>query len=280
MTETPIQQDNYHIGPSGSFLKELPPSIKRYTYQGESQFLNILRTESARVEASPDASEFILFRASKETIETLLQDEDASPITDYLSAFDKQEQLFLVKITSSAHGVVPQLMTDMIRQTLEPMGLSTSLKVYSNVKAEGASRGKVADVSWGPKRNPRGRPGTPSVTLEVAYCEKDSALNSDLRFWLDPDNGKAEICLTLRIGRLMPEIRIEKWEIQNDRIHRSQAIWITKRGSQTHVSGYPLVIAFESLFLRPSSCPRERDLAISQEQLKDLAEAIWEEQSW
>lgn len=48
--------------------------------------------------------------------------------------------------------------------------------------------------------------------------------NSDVRFWLDPGNGAAEILLTLQINRFPPGIRIEKWAKQNDRIHRLQVI--------------------------------------------------------
>ncbi|EPS34829.1 hypothetical protein PDE_09793 [Penicillium oxalicum 114-2] len=274
-----LPQSSCNVNLGDSFLEELPPSIKRYTYHGESQFFDILKSEFDRSQASSDASEFILFRASKETIQTLFQNEDSSPVAKYLSSFDTKEQLFLVKMTSVPHGVAPVLMHDMIMHAVQLIGLSSSLKGYANVKCQGEFRGKAADFSWGPKRGPRGRPSPRTVTLEVAYTENESKLNSDVRFWLDPDNGKANVCLTLRIGRSKPEIRVEKWEIQNDRIHRSQVIWVTKRGGQTYVSD-ALVISFESVFLRAASCPRERDLEISQEQLKMVAEGIWEEQCW
>lgn len=105
MTEKPIQQgsDDLYLDDldrGGSFLNDLPPSIKRYTYQGEPQFFDILKSESAYFEATPEASEFLLFHASKETIETLFdpQNEDTSPITKYLKSYDKNEELFLVRI--------------------------------------------------------------------------------------------------------------------------------------------------------------------------------------
>ncbi len=281
MTETPIKNGSYDLALDGSFLKDLPPSIKRYTYHGESQFFDILESESAYLEASASASEFLLFHASKETIETLVDPEnELSPTTKYLSSFATDEELFLIRMPSITHGAAPLPMNDVIREAVRPMGLLNCLKGWVHGEIRGEFRGKQPDVAWGPRRTARGTPRSYSVILEVAYSENDRKLNSDVRFWLDPNNGKAEICLTLRIDRSQPEIRIEKWEKQNDHIYRSQAIWITKRGNQTCVSDHPLTISFESLFRRPSSCPRERDLEISEQQLKDVAERIWEDQCW
>lgn len=280
MTERLMQNGNYELGLGGSFLQDLPSSIKRYTYRGESDFFDILETESVRFEASPHASEFLLFHANKETIDTLIENEDASPITKYLTSFDTNEQLFLVRIPSTPHSGASVVMHNMIMEAIQPMGLFTFLRGYTRAEIRGRSRGKQADYAWKPRRTARGVPRTPSVTLEVAYSRNDVKLNSDVRFWLNPDDGKANICFTLQIGRSQPEIRIEKWENQNDRIHRSQVIWITKRGNQINVSHHPLVIPFEGLFCRPSSCPREKDLEFSQQQLKELAEMIWEDQCW
>lgn len=99
----------------GSFLKDLPRSIKRYTFHGKSQFLDILESESARFEAatsarlesSTDTSEFVLFHISKETIEELFdfENEDTS-ITGFCTSFDTNEQLLLASMPSWPHGAV------------------------------------------------------------------------------------------------------------------------------------------------------------------------------
>ncbi|KAJ5542797.1 hypothetical protein N7535_005220 [Penicillium sp. DV-2018c] len=277
---TVTQYDNYELDPGGSFLQHLPSSIKRYTYHGESDFFGILETETIGFEASPHASEFLLFHANQETIDTLFENESTPPIAKYVTSFDTNEQLFLVRIPSKPHSGASVLIHDMIMEAIQPMGLSTSFRGYTNVEVRGAARGKQADYAWAPRRTARGIPQSPSVTLEVAYLEDYVKLNSDVRFWLNPDDGKANLCLTLGIGRCQPEIRIEKWENENHRIHRSQVIWITKRGNQINVSHNPLVVSFESLFCRPPSCPPEKDLVFSQQQLKELAEMIWEDQCW
>lgn len=273
------QDDGLDLG--GSFLKDLPPSIPRFTYLGESQFLDILESELTRLESSTTASEFLLFQASKETIETIFnpQNEDTSLARNF-NSFDTEEQLLLAKMSLEPHGIAADIMNTNIRAALISMGLDRSIKGYPGVKFRGSDRGKVADYSWGPIRGPRGGPRSPSVALEVASSKSDSKLNSDVRFWLDTENCQAKICLTLRINRAWPEIRIEKWERQNNRGHRSQAVWITKKGDSTNVSQHPLVIPFEGLFRRQSSCPGEKDLEISMQQLEQMAQSIWEEQGW
>lgn len=277
----PKHQGSYDLDLDGSFLKDLPPLIKRYTYHGKPQFLDILQSESARFEASPNTSEFILFHTSKETIETIFdpQNEDTS-IAKFCTSFDTNEQLLLATVPSKPHSAAAHDINTMIHQALIPMGLFTALQGYPGATIRGDGRGKQADYGWGPKRRAPGQPSSPSVTLEIAFSESDSKLNSDIRFWLNPDDGNANICVTLRINKSRPEIRIEKWERQNNRILRSQVTWITKHRDRLNVTHHPLTIPFESLFRRRSSRPGEKDLEISKRQLEEVAETIWQEQGW
>lgn len=105
-----------------------------------------------------------------------------------------------------------------------------------------------------------------SVVLEVAFSESGKKLQSVVRFWLDPDNDNVNICLTLRINRFKKEIRVDKWERRNDRAYCSQVIWIENKGDRVVTTHGPLIIPFESLFLRQRSFPRERGIVICSEQ--------------
>jgi hypothetical protein len=284
----PKHQDSYYLDLGGSFLKELPPSIKRYTYCGNPQFFAIFQSEVARFEASRDISEFLLFHTSKEAIETISnpendeneENEDTS-ISQFYTSFDINEQLLLVTMSPLPHNQAVHIMDTAVLQTLMPMGLSKSILGYRKATITGNGRGKVPGYGWGPLRPARGQPRSPTVTLEVAFSGAEAKLNSDVRFWLNPDNGNANRCLTLRINRSQPEIRIEMWERRNDRIHRSQVTLITEdENQQTNVTHSPFVIPFESLFCRQPSGPRETDLLIPQLQLEVIAQNIWAVQDW
>lgn len=281
MSEMLEDQGSYDLNLDGAFLKDLPPLIKRYTFQGKEQFYNILQTETARArfETSANTSEFVLFHANKETIETLFDplNEDTD-LTRFCSSFDTNEQLLLARMPWGPHNQAVAEMSRLVRRALRPMGLDDVIREYPSLTIQGKDRGKIPDFGWGPKRRARG----PSVPLEVAFSESDSKLNADTRFWLNPEDGNADLCLTLRINKSRPEIWIEKWEWQNNRIHRSQVIWIRRNQAKAEVTvtGHPLIIPFEALFHRQPVAPREKDLEISERELGALAESIWEEQGW
>ena len=263
--ELPTQQDTYDLVFEGTFLKDLPPSIKRYTYHSEHQVLSIIDAEFSRLDTSTHASEFILFHTSKNILEHIFDPlrVDTS-VARFCTSFDIKEELLLITLMSTPHSEAASGMHYIMIKTLEPMELDMDLRGYAGATIQGNSRGKQADHGWGPTQRPPGQRDSPAVTLEVAYSESDSKLNSDVRFWLNPNEGDANVCLTLRINRSRPEIRIEKWEKQNDRPHRSQTVWITRRANQTNVAGHPLTIAFGSLFRRQPSSPAETDLLVSQ----------------
>ncbi|KGO71674.1 hypothetical protein PITC_026870 [Penicillium italicum] len=277
-----VDRGSYNLDVDATFLKDLPPSIRRYTYHGEQQFFDIFKFEFPRFKASPnDTSEFILFHASKETIETLFNpSNEETPIAKLCTSFDTKEELFLITMISNAHSAASHAVNTMILHSLLPMGLSLSLRGYPGATVTGNDRGKQPDYGWGPRRRPPGRPDSPCVALEVAYSDSDSKLNSDVRFWLNPDEGNANICLTLRIHKSLPEIRIEKWKRQEDRIYPSQATYITRSGNQFNVTNHPFTIPFESLFCRPLSIHKEKDIELSQGQLEEIARMIWDAQGW
>lgn len=146
MAETPECQDSYPDF-DGRFLKDLAPSIKGYTYHGESQLLDILESESARLQSSTDTSEFVLFHISKETIEELFdpKNEDTS-ITRFCTSFNTNEQLLLASMPSRPHSAVGPKIDIMIHEVLKPMSLSTALHSFHTATVAGRNRGKQPDT--------------------------------------------------------------------------------------------------------------------------------------
>lgn len=278
MAGSEIEKGNLELG--RSFLKELPSSIKTYAYEGKSSFLQIFNLELDRCEGR-EQNDFILFYMSCETIEALFNsNNDTTALTRNCSSYDLDEQLVLIKIPSTEHSAAIGAVDDAITEALLPMGLFGRLHKYQNATIRGTMRGKQPDHGWGPRRPPAGYPKRPSVVLEVAWSESDAKLNSDVRFWLNPADGNARICLTLRVRKHEPAIRIENWGLENGRIHRFQSIQMTKVSNQIRIVNHPLIISFEDMFLRPPSIPAERDIEISQQALQEIAETIWDIQGF
>lgn len=118
--------------------------FRRHTYHGEQQFFDILQSEFARFEASStDTSEFILFHASKETIETLFNppNED-TPISKLCTSFDTKERLFLITMPSKPHSAAIDVVQAILLHSLMPMGLSLCLQGYPSASIRGSGRGK------------------------------------------------------------------------------------------------------------------------------------------
>ncbi|KAJ6144927.1 hypothetical protein N7470_008822 [Penicillium chermesinum] len=126
----------------------------------------------------------------------------------------------------------------------------------------------------------------PTVALEVAVTEDDKKLNSDVRYWLSPNDGNANLCLTLRINPINNEIRMESWarkdnndNKQRARIDRTQVIYVhsTQEGRPIVTGDLPFRIPFESLMLRPidAQTAAEQDIIFSQADLEEAARSIW-----
>ncbi|KAJ5964286.1 uncharacterized protein N7479_004162 [Penicillium vulpinum] len=278
--ETETQNGNFEVG--GSFLKELPSSIERYSYEGECSFLQIFNLKlNARESPGNEKNNFILFHTSREMIETLLNpDDESTTLAKNCSSFDLDEELILIKIPSLEHSAATTAVDHAIMAAILPMGLFDSLNGYPNATIQGQTRGKQPDHGWGSIRPPSGYKRKPSVVLEVAWSEPDSKLNSDVRFWLEPADGNVKTCLTLRVDKRQPAIRIENWRPQNGRAHRFQMIQVTKVSNHITVTEDPLIIPFEDFFLRAPSIPTERDIEISHQALHVIAEKIWDVQGY
>jgi hypothetical protein len=266
-----------------SFLEDLLPSIKTYTLYSESQFLNIINSQATHFNTILDyPHEFLLFRISEHTdihtLNTILNPENPNT-SRYISSIDLSGRLLLTKMISVPHGAVGGVLHDTIQSSIQLMGLKNTLKTYvgSTTWGDGAKRAKEPDFGWGPKRRAPGQPDRPTITLEVAYSETDKKLQSDVRFWLSPRDGNANACLTVRIQQ--SNIRVEQWH-RNDRgrICRQGVVWIRKTTDRLVVDNdYPIRISFEDLFNRRADCPRENDIEVSPEDLRELARTVWDD---
>jgi hypothetical protein len=268
-----------------SFLKDLIPFTKTYAYDGELQLFDLIDSLTS------NATEYFLLYSGEESIETIINTQ-TKPII-HISSFDAAEGLLLVKMPSISHGVAADAVDELIKLQLMSMGLRNAIHGFPNSTIVGTTptRAKEPDYGWSPRRTPRqpgpSQPLRPSIVLEVTYTENDKKLNTDVRYWLSPNDGNVKMCLTLRIDRKNNEIRMESWtrreadDNNNNRagIHRNQVIYARMINGRSVVTGdHPFRIPFDSLMLRPIDPSRaaEKDLLFSREDLEGVAEYIWD----
>lgn len=266
-------------------LGDLSPPIKRCSYKGRQQFLDIFLTTSNHLEhtKTDNTSECILFDNVNEQI--FLHDFlDPSPddndtlLSRSWTTYSAAEQLLLVQVITGEHAAARVAFQDILFAAFEPTGLNEVLQGFTDKTISGTNKSKQGDGGWAPRRPPQGRSKMwPAVVLEVAVSESQSKLFSDVWFWLYESQGVVKIVLALTVKRKSPEVTIEKWELQNNRIHCSQTVGVSKSRADGTITVHndPLVIEFEKLFLRDSEIPKETDVYIDSGKLENLADAVW-----
>ncbi|KAJ5246655.1 hypothetical protein N7468_001638 [Penicillium chermesinum] len=265
-----------------SFLNDLVPFTKTFSYDGEHQLNNLLDSEFS------ERTAYFLLRSGKKSIESIIK----SVETYSISSFDITEGLILFKLSFRTHAAAVHEINLLIIEKLLPMGLDKAIQGFPRPRITGkeSTRGKEPDYSWCPTRTPRSsahvKTRMPTVALEVAVTEDDKKLNSDVRYWLSPNDGNANLCLTLRINPINNEIRMESWarkdnndNKQRARIDRTQVIYVhsTQEGRPIVTGDLPFRIPFESLMLRPidAQTAAEQDIIFSQADLEEAARSIW-----
>ncbi|RMJ23264.1 hypothetical protein PHISP_05872 [Aspergillus sp. HF37] len=259
------------------FLEGLPHTIHRHPYKGKEQFQDTLRLEYDHLHNNPDASEWVIFEIDEQAFARDFLSNIESAISKSWTSFDVSSRILLAKMPTPEHSNALTAFHNAIYSALQPMGLHKALQAFPATTVTGDRNAKQGDHGWGPLRPPRGRSRKwPTVVLEVAVSETRSKLQSDVRFWLGEAKGDVNIVFTLAINRQKPEVTIEKWELENNRPHRTQCINVSK-GTNDHITvrNDPLVIEFEKLFLREPSVPKEKDIIIDRNELEDLATSIW-----
>ncbi|KAJ5767981.1 hypothetical protein N7533_000564 [Penicillium manginii] len=289
--------NEWNCGPEG-----LPLSVRRYTYRKED-FPQIIDLERERLyrslhpirtmtngiyhdgnldslEESEDVVEYVVFSIDTATYNRDFLDPNTEPNLSIHTTFDRHINSLAVKMILHEHEELSIALESAMGDALGPMGLERSIYHYGSTTFSVANGSKEPDAAWGPRRTPPGTPRRPTVVVETAITETSAKLRRDVGRWLDPIDGLAKIVLALKADRRRPKITIERWQYTgaNTEIELVQTIEIIESspGDEVAVNGGPLLIPFHLLFLRPAEPPREHDIVIDEQELKDIAQLIWE----
>ncbi|KOS45007.1 hypothetical protein ACN38_g4016 [Penicillium nordicum] len=284
----------------------LPLSVRRYTYRRED-FTQIIDLELERLyrsmhsikttsnairnggnlyasEEPEDMTEYIIFSIDPATHARDFLDPDIEPIRGICTTFDQTTNSMVVKMLLPEHAQLSIDISMAIREALGPMGLNKSIFDYGHTTLPIANGFKEPDASWVLRRPPRGSPRRPTVVLEISISETHAKLVRDASQWLDPIHGLANVVLAIKVDRRQPRFTIQRWQYDSARaaIKNVQTIEIigSSKGDEvtvTALTGGPLIIPFHLFFLRPAEHHRrEGDILIDEQELKEMAQFIWE----
>lgn len=257
-----------------------------YHWKDKDDFLAVRDSEISQYTAdrSGRASQYFVFlNVSKKIFNLYFADSNDNQF-DADSYYHKEEAIVIKMISpmhETAHLVffatlVAKLGDMKMEKKLQPIGASTT-------KTNG--RDKEPDQSYRPISLPKGRSRQwPSVTVEVGFSESRTKLANDARWWLTESAGYVKSIITIFIRKVRKEITFEVWSLvpgpngMFPRVTYRTVLCQEKDGDNIEMSNeVAMTIPFESLFLRLAEGPIERDVEFEKDDLKYIADRVWDE---
>ncbi|KAJ5603929.1 hypothetical protein N7537_006885 [Penicillium hordei] len=232
------------------------------------------------LEEPEDVTEYIIFSIDTATHDRDFLDPNNEPKLSIRTTFDQNINSLAVKIVVQEHEELSYAINAAISRSVASMGLERSIYHYGSTTIPVANGHKQPDAAWGPRPPPNGSPRRPTVVVEVAISETYAKLLRDTNRWLDPIDGLAKVVLAIKADRRRPRITIERWQYdsakaENENVQTVEIIE-SSEGDKVTVTGGPLLIPFHLFFLRPAEPSKEADILIHEQEIKEIAQLIWE----
>jgi hypothetical protein len=277
---------------AGTILEGLPSTTRQYPYKGLDDFWPQVDQEQERFynDQTRESSEYVIFsgvdnQAFARDFEDVIEHKSSWRL---FNSYEPSSQLLLVRaVTTEEHETAHTgLCTLMVEKLVGMDGAHKKLVPTGKAEVETTSLVKKADQTFRPFERPPGRSKSwPTLVMVVEYHQSNAKLESDARWWLTESEGDVKTVLAISVNRHKPEIVIQKWgpASAGDNVPSVlQQVVISRPGgrSETVVANAPLVLPFESLFLR-QPVGVEGDVLFTDSDLIWLAEVqLWGKQNF
>ncbi|KAL4800295.1 hypothetical protein BDV19DRAFT_384651 [Aspergillus venezuelensis] len=204
--------------------------------------------------------------------------------------YDEGARDLIVKLVEKPHEVAHGALTKkLLGQTLT-MNLDSELSLDGATRVTSRGISKEPDASFSPWTLPPARSRQwPAVVVECGYSESTNHLRAMANLWISNSNGDVKVAIIISIERPRAKIILEKWvprqtarsmgpslRTRGQHARCEQEIVITRNeDGSAAISGAPLVIHFEEMFLRALVPPNEHDFVITGADLESIAREIW-----
>lgn len=194
--------------------------------------------------------------------------------------------LLIVKLMPSAkHEAAHRSLSEDFVNKIRVMGVSgTRLYPLGAARFEGHNSSKEADSAYKPLPTRSGESDWPTIVFESGLSESFRNLRTAARWWLTESGGQVKIAVLISIRPALSALCIEKWEL--GLAERRTTLAVASNVPQVPicvqaitidrdtVTGAPLTLEFEKLFLRPSVLP-ESTLVFTAQDLTAWANVFW-----
>jgi hypothetical protein len=203
-------------------------------------------------------------------------------------------ELLIVKIPTaeheSAHGGLAKRVVIALNRMGTPGLAEDEFHFIGATTFYTPNSSKEADSAYRPRSFRPNKNDWPTIVFESGVSETLRHLRSVARWWLTKSGGAVKIVIIISVNRIQSTLPIEKWELSPMTGRRlstrafpnahniPRPLIPTKIQEITIVSntvtGAPLVLEFDKIFLRPAVLP-ETDITFTAQQLSTWASGIW-----
>jgi hypothetical protein len=237
-------------------------------------------------EAAESKHDYVIFSNIDE--HTFLRDFDETHKKSYSDFFPQARTLVARMPASEVHEEAHAELNITLMFKLGAMNVRSQLRALVGADVVTPTRTKKPDQSYKPVQFPAGYSGHwPSMVIETAFSESQSKLANDARWWLNASGRELKTVITIAVQKRREAITIDKWEAISRPTRGDpgkmvpevvQKVTMTRQGggAPVHITGAPLVIGFEKLFLRPAEEEKgEGDVVFSHDDLAEIADLTW-----
>ena len=236
-----------------------------------------------------------------------LQCDDLSPATKYCRlCYDSDTKTLVTKaLPSPEHEIVTASLQILIAFQLHSMELDDEVDCLNSTMIGIGNWKKEVDCCWAPAAQNTKL----SFVLEVGLWESSRRLTMDAQGWLETRGTSVNLVVTIEIDRVYPIVNIHQWELGKPicsastraafnstrffpgrRARRTATIMLSLANGVISAAGesYPesepsssitqLELPFEKVVARLTNSPLERNIIISEQDLRKLAGKIWRKQ--
>lgn len=262
----------------------LPATTPRYQFQGIKQCLRCFELELERYnrDGQPSDHSYIIFdHVDERSYQKYFEDDSGeSLIVHSLVTYNFISHVIVLKMPTTAHEAAHRAFSEIFSAwhrsqegRLFPMGGAT---------IEGFTRKKCPDSSWTTSIHTSERENKwPTILIESGWSDSRAKLSRDVLFWLTESDQQVRVALTMKVTH-KGKITIDRWTLDETAgrtsVHPTQTMSITRSrtpNSNNHRISGSMHIKFEDCFLRDKR-NSESDFILSNQDLTEIAEAVWE----
>ena len=265
------------------------PAVNIRPYNGILDMRKVVNALSTALQVGTTIDQYLAFERVKNADLAKIDNARTSLGRHTRMSYYADTELLIIKLMPSVkHDAAHRMLSDDLVSKIRAMGVpKREFASLGSGRIKGDHSLKEADEAYKPLPLRGLSQDWPTMIFECGLSESLNRLRTDAGWWLNESGGHVKIALLISLKSTLPLIHIEKWQLRSGQRPMTRAV-----ASNSHqppqlptcgqeididhntVTGAPLVLEFENIFLR-APLPPETDVVFTAQDLLDWAELLW-----